>query len=274
VAHDLTATAESNSPARKAAAADILAADASGRLANFRQLVDGSSFSTNVSADKVLAFNQAGDVLDTRRFHIQKAGFDPVAGLADFTTGQRDLLVRREAFEDLWHHGRGIVYGAVNAGGMGTEGRFGPFCLTSSHPDIPVPDALAVFPGDSAHRYTTEAGDVNADLARAEATAWSHRVDLAVIERWSEALAVPETGWADVVCRSDRYLEVTRAGSTRVADLHEVRVRAAYRSELVTLRVRFIAGEPLTSDELAQVGAYDVVREWRRTSGVGLVDVT
>ena len=143
-----------------------MAADPSDRLATFQQFVETSSFSTNVSADKVLAFDQAHDVLDTRRFHVQKAGGDAAVGLADFATEQRDLLVRREAFEDLWHGGRQIVYGAVNAGGMGTEGRFGPFCLTSKHPDTPVPDALAVFPEDSAHRYTTEAGEVDGDLAR------------------------------------------------------------------------------------------------------------
>ena len=156
---------------------------------------------------------------------------------------------------------------------MGTEGRFGPFCLTCRHPETPVPDALAVFPEDSARRYTTEAGQVDRDLARAEATAWSHRHDLAVIERGDEALAAANAEWPAAVCQADRYFEVTRAGPMPVADLHEVRLRAAYRSELVTLRVRFLAGEPLVADELSQVGAYDVLRKWRRTSGIDLVDV-
>ena len=71
---------------------DVLASDPSDRLATFQQFVETSSFSTNVSADKVLAFDQADAVLDTRQFHVQKAGGDAAAGLADFATGQRELL--------------------------------------------------------------------------------------------------------------------------------------------------------------------------------------
>ena len=272
--HDLTATAASNEAARAAAAASAVSADASGRLAEFRELVETSSFSTNVSADKVLEFDRADEILDARRFHVQQAGGDSVVGLAAFATAQRDGLARREAFEDLWDHGRRLLYGAVNAGGMGTEGRFGPFCLTIDDPQAPAPDALAVFPDDSVERYTTDAGAVDGDLARDEATAWSRRADLAVTERGDEALAAATVAdWPAVVCRPDRYLEVARAGSWPVAALSQVRLRSSYRAELAALRLRSLAGEVLVPDELNQAGAYDVVSDWRRSKGVELMDV-
>lgn len=248
-------------------------ADGSGRLADFLQLVETSSFSTNVSADKVLAFDRADEILDARRFHVQQAGGDSVAGRVDFEARQGSWLIRRQAFEDLWNHGRRLVYGAVNAGGIGTEGRFGPFCVTCSDPETPVPDAIAVFPGDSAQRYTSGGGDLDGDLARAEATAWSRRADLAVTERGDEALAATVADWPTVVCRPDHYLEVARAGAWPVAALSQVRLRSDYHAELAALRLRWLAGEVLVPDEVNQAGAYDVVSDWRRSTGVELVDV-
>ena len=271
--HDLTETARSNDAARAGAAGNRIAADRTGRLGAFRSLVEASTFSTNVSADKVVGFDRASEILDGRRFSIQAAGGVTAAGRAAFTARQDTFLVRREAFEDHWNHGRQIVYGAVNAGGMGTEGRFGPFCLSVGDPETPSPDALAVFPDDSVARYTTGAGTLDGDRAVAEATSWASRADLAVTERELEASAAPDNEWPRVVCRPDQYLEVTRAGALPVSSLSEVRLRTAYRADLATLRTRFVAGELLTPDELSQVAAYDVIREWRRSNGVELVEV-
>src|SRR5438105_4425894 len=44
---------------------------------------------------------------------------------------------------------------------MGTEGLFGPLCLVITDPETPPADALAVFPGDSAQRYTTGDGSIH-----------------------------------------------------------------------------------------------------------------
>ncbi|MGI8683770.1 MAG: hypothetical protein ACR2MO_01480, partial [Acidimicrobiales bacterium] len=170
MAHDMTATAKANRSAIRAAADASVAADSSGRLAAFRRLVTSSSFTTNVSAHKVTTFGRVGELLDARQYDVEQAGGDRTAGLDAFAVRQGAWLARREAFEDLWHHGRRLVYGAVNAGGMGTEGLFGPFCLGSADPTTPVPDALAVFPGDSAQRYTTDAADCDGEQARREAT--------------------------------------------------------------------------------------------------------
>ena len=251
-----------------------MSADPSGRLADFRELVETSSFSTNVSADKVLAFDRADEILDARRFHVQQAGGDSVVGLAAFATAQRDGLARREAFEDLWHHGRQFVYGVVNAGGMGTEGRFGPFCLTSDDPETPVADALAVFPGDSVERYTTKSGEVDADQARVEATAWPNRADLAVVERGDEARSGSAGTWSALVCRENSYLEVTRAGSMPVTALTEVRMRSSYESELYASWQRWLTRQPMSAIERAQALAYDAVLRWREDRDVDLAVVS
>ena len=270
MAADLTATAAGNAAIRRTAAEAVFAADATGRIADFRRFVDASSFSTNVSADKVLVYEDAAEVLDTRRFHVHEAGGDEVAGLARFASAQDSLLARREPFEDLWTHGRRLVYGAVNADGMGTEGRFGPFCLVVDDPEAPAPDALAVFPGDSAQRYTTTSGVVDAPAAMAEATAWSERADLALVERGAEAAGAPETAWPEIVCRPDRYLEAVRAGRLPPSSVTEVRLRSAFRDRLDELQARVLAGDALDPVEQNGVAAYGVVHGWRRAHGTGV----
>lgn len=121
MAHDMTATAKANRATIRVAADASVAADSSGRLAAFRRLVATSSFTTNVSAHKVTTFGRVGELLDARQYDVERAGGDRTAGLAAFAVRQGSWLARRQAFEDLWHHGRRLVYGAVNAGGMGTE---------------------------------------------------------------------------------------------------------------------------------------------------------
>ncbi len=179
---DLTATAAANDARRQAAAKAAIGADGSGRLGRFAALVAGSPCSTNVSAHKVLVFHEVGEILDARRYQVQRAGGDVSAAAEAFEGDQETSLEPRQAFEDLWEHGRRLLYGAVNAGGMGTEGRYGPFCLVVPAPDNPEPDALAVFPGNTAERYAS--GPV-ADEAAAcrDATSWGQRSGLAVEER-------------------------------------------------------------------------------------------
>ncbi len=273
MASDLTATAKSNEAARQAAAGARVAADLSGRLVHFRALVETSSFSTNVSADKVLEFDRAAEILDGRRFCVQKAGGDQIAGLADFASLQDKWLIPRQAFEDYWHHGRRTVYGAVNAGGMGTRGLFGPFCLSIGDPEVPVPDALAVFPADTAERYANSAGDLDEARMEAEATSWSDRAALAIIARGDEALARPNPDWPDVVCRPEHYLEVARAGYLPVAQVGEVRLRATDEANFYAAWERWLAGESQTPKEELQALAYDSVLDWCVSFGVGLVTV-
>lgn len=273
MAANLTLTAERNSAKHRAAADDAIATDASGTRRRFRDLIRHSVFSTNVDAFKIPVFNTAGEILDARSVETQRCGGNRARGLREFRRRQGAWLVRRQGFEDLWKHGRRFVYGAVNAGGMGAEGPFGRFCIVVSDPERPAPDALAVFPGDSASRYTDASGRVNAIRAMSEATSWQDRCALGTTELGADALLIHSAGWPSVICHPRRYLEAARAGSLPITGVAEIRIRAEYRINLDEWRGSFLAGDPLTSEQANQVAAYDVVHSWRRSHGTAINDV-
>ena len=270
---DVTATATANTSARRVAADAAIASDTTGSLSALRDLVRRSTMSTNVSADKLFAYDDGGEVLHTRDAAVRTAGGNEPAGSATFATLQGGWLRRREGFEDLWHHGRRFLYGAVNAGGMGTEGKFGPFCLVVPDPEHSAPDALAVFPGDSASTYTDDTGAVDEVAAAADATAWAARGELAVLERGAEALTSAASSWPEVVCRQDHYLEVVRAGELPVTEVAELRVREAFRRRLDRLQARVVRRDALTPEDANLAAAYDVANGWRRSHGLAITDV-
>lgn len=256
---DLKATARSNSATREAAADGVVAADSSGLLSAFRHFAATAAFSTNVAAFKIRHYEAAGVLIDTRRVFVAEHGGDATAGLAAFEAGS--WATRRTAFEDIWDRGRELVYGALNAGGMGAEGDYGPFCVVVADPgDPPV---LAVFPEDSAQRYVDAAGSADAVRAAVEATAWADRGDLVVIERGTEVTS-DTAAWADLVCRPGRYFEITVAPGPPIAQVTAVRLRGAHARRLVELQARSVAGEPLTAIERSEVAAYDVIQSWRK----------
>jgi hypothetical protein len=179
MAVDLTAAADANGPGRRAASAAAIASDASGRLAAFRDLTAGSAFATNVFAAKIVSYDACHQIVPS--------------GSAATIDRHDKWRSRREAFEAVWDHGDRFVYGAVNAGGVGVES-FGLFCIVVPHPEASTPAALAVFPSDSAQRYTTpDATVVEPARAQSEATAWGDRADMAVTEKAAEALATVTT---------------------------------------------------------------------------------
>jgi hypothetical protein len=179
----------------RATADRVAAADATGSVEAFRALATASTFSTNVSADKIDAFDAHGAILDARAVRTHHAGGDEAVGLKAFEAEQGSWLVRRQGFEALWRNGSRFVYGAVNAGGMGAElPRFGHFCLVVSEPAAQARE-LGVFPANSAERYYSPAGDVDRDLARREATSWRDRGHLVTIERAADVPAtLPSAG--------------------------------------------------------------------------------
>jgi len=266
----LSATAAANSATRQAAAAALIAADPTGALTRFHDVVADSVFSSNVSADKVVGWDDAGEVLDTRSWSIAQSGGDVAVGLAAFALQQGRWLVRRQAFEDLWEHGRRFLYGALNAGGMGTEGRYGPFCVVIPDPEAHRPLALAVFPGDSAQRYTTEAGSVDAGAAQNEATTWADRAVLAVVHRSAEAHVVDAGRWFEVLCRADHYLEVVVVCQLPITAVAEVRMRQSLADRIRALRARSLNGVGLAPTESNEVRAYNAMRRWRRRHGTSI----
>ncbi len=265
---DLTAVAAANDVARRAEADDTVASDGSGTLARFRDHASGAQMGTNVSADKILAFDEAEEVLHARALSIRASGGDVERGLAAFAA--RPWSARREAFEDLWLDGRTAIYGALNTGGGGTGGKYGPFCLLVRDPDTGV-SGLGLFPGDSAQRYTSEDGAfVDEPAAKEEATSWDHRSDLAVVERKGEALAVPPGRWFEVVCRPGHYLEAVHVGPLALDRMTSARLSEQYRRRLRRLRSRRARGAPLEPSEQTEADAYNVLARWRRTLSVAI----
>jgi hypothetical protein len=258
---DVTAAGHANSAVRRRAAADILAKDSSDLLARFRDLAARSQFSTNVTADKVLAYDRDGRIVPSGQVYFDATRLQP--------EGWRR---RREAFEDLWEHGREFVYGSVNAGNMGAE-KFGSYCLVSQDPSREPGDALAVFPSDSAQRYTKAPATVDETRAVTEVTAWEDRADLALAER-AHAVDSDEGKWSDVICSRDRYLEVVWTPPPRLDVLAEVRIREKQLRQLRKLRTFAKARRPLGSADLNEAVAYHVLRSWERTGILHITNVS
>lgn len=264
---DLTSIATGNTAARQDAANKALHADPSGKLRRFKRLVASSTFTTNIDFEKVLAFDDADGVIDGRSYHVRGAGGRRAQGLAAFASAQGAYFARREAFEDLWEHGRRFVYGAVNAGDMGAED-FGPICLVLPYPERQGFAGLGVFPADTVQRYTDAAGTVDEALAVSEATAWSDRADLATIERGHDVQMTAEADWPLVLCCKQGYLEVVLAGELPLRALAEARLRTELRKRLDEMRARWLVKETLTNVEQNEAEAYDALQKWRRLLGI------
>jgi hypothetical protein len=243
-----------NSAARCAAADQLVASDPSGRLGSFRALAKSGVVSTNVDASKVQVFGEVAEVFDARRIELHKAGGDADAGQAAFAERQGSYLAGREAFEQLWIGGDSFVYGALNAGGLGTEGRYGPFCLIIADP-AGRSRAVALFPCDSAQRYTV-GNSVDGEGVRSEATAWADRDSLAVVERHAEALATHEAEWPAVICRPKSYLEAVVGPPLPIEDVVEVRLAQPYLERLADLQARELADEVLAPSEREEALAF------------------
>jgi hypothetical protein len=264
----VTDVTSANSAARCAEADLLVTSDSSGRLRSFQELARSGVVSTNVDASKVQIFGEVAELLDARRVELHKAGGDASAAQGAFATRQGSYLAGREAFERLWIDGVSFVYGALNAGGLGTQGRYGPFCLIVADP-TGRSRAVALFPGDSAQRYTVGAS-VDRDGVRSEATAWEDRDSLAVVERHAEALAAHEAEWPAVICRPKSYLEAVMGPPLPIEDVVEVRLAQPYLERLADLQAREVAGDVLTPSEREEVLAYTELQNWRAVRGTDL----
>ena len=220
-------------------------------------------FSTNVSADKIELFDARGAIVDARAIEQARAGGDRAAGLRAFRHRQAGYFVRRARFEAMWNHGRRFVYGAVNAGGMGTEDQFGPFCIVVGDPSASAPAALGVVPDNSVSRYCSSGGVVDRTRALDEVVTWSDRADLVAIERESEALVVPPEGWPAAICRPRRYIEAIVAPGPPLAALGAVRLRADHLAWLEDLRAAGIDDASRSNTEGHGLLAFETLQRWR-----------
>jgi hypothetical protein len=263
---DVDAITAANTAAITARAAATVAADPSGALRTFRLLADRAAASTNVDAEKIRCFDESDAILDARGFCIWQERGDRDAGLRAFHRRQGSWFQQRLAFEALWVGGESFRYFALNAGGLGTQGDFGKFCLLVSEA-AERGRVAAIFPGDSLQRYTT-ASAVDSARVESEAAAWPIRGAVAVIERGAEALTVHEAGWPEVVCRPDHYLETVVGPPLPLLDVDEVRLPASYLDRLDGYDQRDFAGEVLEQDEANELRAFRSLQRWRRTHGL------
>jgi hypothetical protein len=269
---DLTKTALVNDSGHRARADDASAGDPSGRVRKFRLAAAAADFSTNVDFSKILAFDVHEEVLDARRLYAHYVGGDYARGVAKFEEAQGMYLTGRLAFESLWRNGSRFVYGALNIGGMGVEGSFGPFCLLVPRPEDAAPDALGVFPGNTAVRYIETDGAIREAEAAADAASWPRRGDIATVVLASEALA-PGADWATVVCSPNKFIEVPRAGAFPIGLITEVRMRRTTVRELDAFRARFFRREALGDNEKNMLAAYDRIHRWRRLYDLKITEV-
>ncbi len=269
---DLNATGAANSARHRAHCAALVGADPTGRLDRFRELVVTSAFSTNVSADKIIAYGRAEQILDTLSAYRVVEGA-PV-GTERFEVEQGAYLAGRQAFEAMWEHGHRFVYGAVNAGGMGTEGKYGHYCLVVPDPDEAGSEALGVFPGNSVTiYYREETGVVDEQTACADAAAWTERADVAVATQHEEVGRTSEGGWPAVVCRPDHFLEVAWAPAAQPSAIREARLRSGKYSELLQFVRRAAQKLPLSNSEQNEIRALQTLWQWRNEHGLHITRV-
>ena len=260
-----------NSSRIQAASDRLVDGDRTGTISRFRALASDSAFSTNVSADKVEVFDEHGEILDARAVKLHHAGGDETAASLAFAAEQDSRgqwLVRRTGFESLWRGGHGLVYGAVNAGGMGAEDpRYGPFCLVIEDPASRA-DEIAVFPSNSAERYCSESGEVDRELARSEAVTWRNREHLATVERAGDVPGTPPEAWPHLVCSPSRYLEAVVTPGPPLESVDAVRVRDGYLARLADLTVAGSQDPLEAATEQRELNAIEIVRRWRADYGI------
>jgi len=264
--HDLAVTARGNS-ARWVGAADAAGlADKSGVVNAFRVAAATLLVGSNVSADKIVAFDTYDRVLDARSLAIHRAGGDTVNGLAEFNS--RSWTPRREAFEDLWIDGRVAVYGALTPGSGGLTAGFGPFQLVMAEPADG--EQAALFPGDSAQRYTDDTAVVNEALALSEATEWGVRSEMVTTERGTQAMAAPPAQWDALMQNADDYFEVVFLESIPLERVTAVNVKKSLAVSMRSARARAAKGDAMIATDSQLAGVAEVLARWRRTLGITL----
>ena len=252
----------SNSAHHQAIAQANIDADSTGQLDNFRAMAHDSVPATNITAAKALAFDDLVAVVDGRTLQIHWHAGDRGAGLAAYRNAQRTFYVRRGAFEALWHGGDGFIYFSLNHDTAGTTA-FGPFCIAIATSLDGHPDA-AVFPADTAQRYTDSSGGINVTQVMSEVGDWTARGDIAVNELHTDVVPPPST-WPNLLCSKDRYLEIVVVGPVPLADVFELRLNRDDAKTLNRLSRQQRRGDLSDPTDIAAALAYQAIRRWRGT---------
>jgi hypothetical protein len=217
---DVAVAGAANESSYAARAGSIVAAHP--QLADLISMLAAGLPSSNVDAGKVVDYDRAARVLDTRSLWVIRCGGDTAAGIAEFKRSQGGWLARREGFEDLWAGGRSFIYSVLNPGQRGVVD-YGPFCLVI-RPGRVAGANSRVFPANSAERYGRDSGVPDAVSAFADVGCWRFASDVAVVEHGPAAARLPPEDWPGLVCGDQRFVEVVTAGPIALSDVTEVRV--------------------------------------------------
>ncbi len=231
--------------------------DANPDLEEFAAVAASVLPGTNVDYEKVERFHTASAIIDARALAIARAGGDAARGLADFAA--KSWSPRREAFEDLWVNGRTFIYMAANPGTLGATD-YGDLCLVIRADRVLDQDS-AVFPFDTAQRYTDAAANVDAALAFDQVGIWESRADIAVTELAAEAARRPTDGWPELIC-GDRYLEVVTAGPVDLGDIIVLRVSQDVADELEGLWWSWRNKRLTDPVSVRRAKAYNAMMKW------------
>jgi len=196
---------------------------------------------------------------------------------AEFRRGQIDQqgvdwYPSRNAFERHWQHGTRFVYFALVGAGPGLAGlaqpRYGDFTIILDPLD-PEPDALAVFPGNTAALYASS-GSLNVAACEAAAAAWSDRGDLLTVKHSRHVVANPAKPWGQVVCTARDFSEVVRAGELPVSKVTEVRMVADVRRRAIDA---LLAPDTtaLTQRQAALAAGMRTLIRWQERYGLSIV---
>jgi hypothetical protein len=277
MARDVNDVALSNSPALRERADDLAGRDPAVR--EFRAWAARTDAATTVNAHKLVAFGDVGEVLSGRGIIARShPGWSDGQIETEFhrlqddrEDGGRDWYPARNAFERHWQHGTQFVSFTLVGPGSGLAGsKFGDFALVVDPLD-PAPDALAVFPGDTAQRYAP-GGVLEVARCEREAATWADRGDLLTIKHAADVAANPYGPWGEVVCdpRTGDYSEAVRAGQLPVSKVTEIRLSAELYEEIKKLSTEE-GGARLTTDERVKRRAGRLFARWQASFGVSIV---
>jgi hypothetical protein len=263
VTADVSDASGGNEATYAARAAGILRANP--ELADLVAMLEAALPSTNMDGRKILDYDGADRIVDTRSLWIARCGGDTAAGIREFEKQQGSWLPRRQGFEDLWNRGREFVYGAVNPGHDGVGAQYGPFCLIIRPARVAGANS-GVFPANTAERYGRDSGVPDSARALAEAGCWRFVGDIGIVEFGTEAAGLTPQEWPRLVCNDTRFLELITAGPIEFADVTEVRLSQARVRELNAWSVLDRAGRLTDTAQQHAVAGWRVVKSWARTT--------
>ncbi len=136
----------------------------------------------------------------------------------------KDWYTRRLSFDSRFSEGRAFRYGALNAGGVGTE-KYGEFCAVFVS-EFGVTDGDCVFvKADSLLTYMRSETDVDEDALRCDVSPHAHRHHLTALKHAGILLQTPEPRWPTMVCAGNEYIEVIFTAAIESRSIDNVRIR-------------------------------------------------